>query len=229
MEQMCGRYILTVTGQVIADFLELDEAPEDGPRFNIAPTQTVPIVRAAAGGGRELAHARWGLIPRWAKEIGIGARLINARAETVASKPSFRSAFRRRRCLVPADGFFEWTTTPGGKQPHLIRYEDRRLFAFAGLWERWSTPDGGEVESCTIITTRPNRVVAPIHDRMPVILARDDHDRWIHSEETVVEELGGLLAPCPAEGMEIFPVDRRVNSPRNDDPLCVEPSGLYSR
>src|SRR5262245_35107324 len=174
---MCGRFTLATSRAQLADLFRLAGGPELPLRYNIAPTQPVPVVRAA-GDGRALALARWGLIPRWATDPAIGNRLINARSETVAEKPSFRDAFRKRRCLIPATGFYEWAKTAGGKQPYHFRLLDGRPFAFAGLWERWDR--GGEpVESCTILTTAANAVVRPVHERMPVILPAEAFAAWL--------------------------------------------------
>ena len=177
---MCGRFLLHTPVDTLQRAFGFAERPNLRPRYNIAPTQTVPIVRQKDGGGRELALVRWGLIPSWAKEAGIGGRLINARAETVAEKPAFRGAFRKRRALVPADGFYEWRKREGDrpKQPLLVRRRDGQPFAFAGLWEHWRGPEG-EVETCTILTTEANAALAPIHDRMPVILDPACYDRWL--------------------------------------------------
>jgi putative SOS response-associated peptidase YedK len=159
-------------------------------------------------------------VPSWAKELAIGARMINARAETAAEKPSFRSALKARRCLVPASGFFEWAKTGTAKQPHFIRFTDARVFAFAGLWERWSGASP-PLESCTILTTAPNELVAQLHDRMPVILPPEHHEEWLRPGPLAPERLGGLLVPHSAAGMEAYPVSGRVNRPGNDDPSCI--------
>ncbi len=222
---MCGRYTLTVDASMLATLFDLEPLFELTPRYNIAPSQPVPIVRVGAGRDREWATVRWGLIPSWAKDAKIGNTLINARAETAADKPSFRSAFKHHRCLVPADGFFEWAKTPTGKLPHHIRFMDRRPFAFGGLWERWTPPDGVPVESCTILTTRPSRLIAPLHDRMPVIIPPERFDDWIAPGPLGPDGAEAMLLPHPAEGMEAVPVGATVNSPRNDDPRCVEPLG----
>ena len=161
---------------------------------------------------------RWGLVPSWAKDVGIGSRMINARAEGIAAKPAFRAAFRQRRCLVPADGFYEWQKVAGGKQPMLIRLRSGDPFAFAGLWERWRGPDG-EVETGTIITTAPNAVTAPIHDRMPVILDPADYDRWLDPSQP---DAAALLRPCPDDWLTAIPVSTRVNSPKNDAADLIE-------
>jgi len=220
---MCGRYVVTTPGEVLAELFELDEKPHLAPRFNVAPTQEVAIVRRRDGGGRELALVHWGLIPFWARERAIGNKLINARAETLAEKPSFRDSFRKRRCLVPADGFYEWQRTDGRKQPWLLRLRGGQPFAFAGLWSSWSDrATDRTVESCTIVTTTPNELAATVHSRMPVILSREAHGAWL-DPAAEPGALTGLLAPYPAGEMEAYSVSTWVNSPAHDDPRCVEP------
>ena len=218
---MCGRFTLASPGEAVGELFGLTETPVLAPRYNIAPSQPVAAVRAA-GEGRELVALRWGLIPSWAKDPAIGDRLINARSETAAEKPSFRTALRQRRCLLVADGFYEWRKDGPRKQPHLIRFRDRRPFAMAGLWERWEGPDG-PVESCTILTTAANEVVAPIHERMPVILVPETHAAWLAPATRDPVMLAPLLRPLAAEELEVFPVSLRVNSPANDDPQCIAP------
>lgn len=220
---MCGRYILTLTGQALADAFELDDAPAHTPRYNVAPTQTVPVIRATEEGRRACVLQRWGLVPFWADDPAIGNRLINARAETAAGKPAFRAAFRHRRCLVPADGFFEWHKEGGGKQPYLVRFSDGRPFAFAGLWERWSSSGETPLETFTILTTSPNQLVQPLHDRMPVILPPNHYDRWLGLAEPTSGDLQDLLGPYPHGEMEARRVSRRVSSPTNDDPAVLDP------
>jgi putative SOS response-associated peptidase YedK len=219
---MCGRFTLRASKRTVADALAIvaDQIPELDARYNIAPKQEVLILR----GGHEAALARWGLIPSWAKDAKIGKRHINARAETVASKPSFRSAFKSRRCLVVADGFFEWQKTTGKtKQPFYIRLTDEKPFGFAGLWERWHAPDDEVVESCSIITTDPNELMQPIHNRMPVILDRGAHDRWLDPKSDPAD-LGELLKPFSADRMVATPISTFVNSPKNQGPACIEPA-----
>lgn len=221
---MCGRFALAADPAQLAELLALSEPPALPPRHNIAPTQAVAAVRAGEG-GRELAMLRWGLIPGWAKDPAIGAKMINARAETAHEKPAFRAAFRRRRCLIPADGFYEWRRVEDGKQPYFIGMADGGPFAFAGLWESWQGPDGAAVETCTILTTDANELLRPLHERMPVILPPADHRLWLDPAVTdATPELRGLLRPYPVAAMTAYPVSRRVNSPRNDDSGCREPA-----
>jgi len=217
---MCGRYSLIVDASVLAGVFEVEFPSGFLPRFNIAPTQKAPILRRAEGSERTWDEVRWGLVPPWAKDIGWGSRMINARGETVAEKPAFRSAVKRRRCLVPADGFFEWVKGPADKQPHYIQFTDGRPFAFAGLWERW-TKGAEPLDTFTIITTVPNDLVAPLHDRMPVILPPSLFDEWLAPGALEASRLKDLLVPHPAEAMEVFPVDTYVNSPANDDEGCL--------
>ncbi|HZW37238.1 MAG: SOS response-associated peptidase [Deltaproteobacteria bacterium] len=221
---MCGRFTLFEPDQVLAREFGVSGFPPLPPRYNIAPSQPVAAVRASpAGKGRELALLRWGLIPSWAKDPAIGDRLINARAETAREKPSFRNAFKRRRCLIPASGFYEWQRKERGKQPHYIRMRDGHLFAFAGLWDRWESPGAGGVETCTILTTDANAVLVPIHDRMPVILPRGEYARWLDPSLQDPDSLAALLVPYPPEGMLAIPVSPRVNSPAVDDEGCIAP------
>ena len=222
---MCGRFTLRAPASVVAAQFGLFEMPPFTPRFNIAPTQPVAVVRACPEGPgleRELAWLRWGLIPSWAKDPAIGNRMINARAETAAEKPAYRAAFRHRRCLVVADGFYEWQRTGGRKQPYFIRMRDDRPFAFAGLWESWHGPEEGPLESCTLLTTEPNELLEPIHNRMPVILAADDYRQWLDPTIQKPEAVAMLLRPLPAEGMTSYPVTTYVNSPTRDDARCIE-------
>jgi putative SOS response-associated peptidase YedK len=220
---MCGRYTLTTSVErLAAEFGFGASSVELPPNYNVAPTQEVAAV-LSEGGDRRLELLRWGLIPSWADDPGIGSRMINARSETAPEKPSFRRAFRERRCLIPADGFYEWKRTNGAKQPYYIRMQEGRPFAFAGLWESWSNDGGPEIRSCTILTTGPNALVGGIHDRMPVILPAGSYDAWL-DPEAEKEELAPLLAPYPEDEMEAYPVSRFVNSPSNNDPRCIEPA-----
>ena len=175
---MCGRYTVSNPGEILPELLGHDDAPEMAARYNVAPTQEAPVIVAGEDGSRRVAEMRWGLVPYWTKDPAIGNRAINARSESVADKPVFRDSFKRRRCLVAADGFYEWQKRSGGKQPFLLRLEGGAPFGFAGLWDRWHGPRGRVLESFTILTTEPNELVAPIHDRMPVVLLAD-HDRRV--------------------------------------------------
>jgi putative SOS response-associated peptidase YedK len=229
---MCGRYSLTKLENLLRQFAFLRfypgpvpaPGPPDRPRYNIAPTQ--PVLVIANNHPDRLEHFRWGLIPSWAKDPSIGSRLINARAETLAEKPAFRTAFRRRRCLLPADGFYEWRVGPGKtKTPTYIRLKGGELFAFAGLWDVWHGPDGSEVPSCTLITGEPNELVKPIHDRMPVILPKAHYEQWLDPNEQEPAALRDLLVPYPASEMEAYPVSSAVNNPKNDWEEMNNPAG----
>jgi putative SOS response-associated peptidase YedK len=221
---MCGRFTLSVSKETIVDFFGLLDVPELTPRYNIAPTQQI-LALTTSDQGRRLGWYRWGLVPSWAADLSIGNRLINARADTVASKPSFRAAFKQRRCLVLADGFFEWQAAGKRKQPYLFRLRTGGPFAFAGLWERWQK-EGEDVLSCCLITTEANDVVRPVHDRMPVIVPPTLYDRWLAPASKDAANLGELLRPFAAEEMTATPVGLRVNNPRVDDAGCVEPLTL---
>jgi putative SOS response-associated peptidase YedK len=220
---MCGRFTLTSPDSGIAAQFNLLDLPALEPRYNIAPTQPVAAVRMAAEGtARELVMFHWGLIPFWAKDPQVGARLINARSETVADKPAFRDALRRRRCLVLSDGFYEWQKQEGGKQPFYFRLREGDSFGIAGLWERWEGRDE-VIESCTLITTEANDLLRSIHDRMPVMVQPKDYDLWLDRGVRQSELLLPMLRPYPSEEMLGYPVSRRVNDPDNDDPQCIEP------
>jgi putative SOS response-associated peptidase YedK len=219
---MCGRYIIKAPVSQLASMFDLIDVPALSPRYNVAPTQSVPAIRLKPDRKeRELVMLKWGLIPGWAKDASIGNRLINARGDTVAEKPSFRSAFRRRRCLMAADGFYEWQKTNGKKQPYFIGLKDQTPFTFAGLWEQWKDPEGDPVESCALITTDANDVVKPIHDRMPVILQPKDYGVWLDPGVQDSTELKKLLQPYPSEAMMAYPVSSFVNNPKNEDPKCA--------
>ena len=218
---MCGRFSQSLRSEAIAEAFQLIEAPDWQPRYNIAPTQMIPAIVAAESGNRQFKPLRWGLIPSWSKDPTIGAKLINARSETVAEKPSFRSAFKQRRCLILADGFYEWRKQSGKKQPFYFRLENGSPFAFAGLWERWDSEDS-RLETCTILTTEANQTVAQVHDRMPVILKADSYDRWLDPSQPPAP-LQELLRPYDSDLMTAYPVSLSVNSPRNDTPDCTAP------
>lgn len=221
---MCGRFSQRTPSKKIAEKFKVEEVPPLLERYNVAPSQRVLGVREA-GESREAAFFKWGLVPRWAKDPSIGNRLINARAETVAEKPSFREAFTRRRVLVPSEGFYEWQRQgTGRKRPFYFRMRDGEPFAIAGLWERWE--GGGELlETCTLLTTEANSLLSPYHDRMPVILRPEDYDLWLDTEVRRADLLVPLLRPYPHEEMSAHAVSPLVNSPANDGPRCVEPLG----
>ncbi len=221
---MCGRFTLRTSPQEVAKTFGLLDVPDYRLRYNVAPTQQVLTI-TLRDGKRQGSIRCWGLVPSWADDPKIGYRLINARADTVASKPSFRSAFKRSRCLVVADGFYEWKKGVDAKtkQPFYIRLKKDRPFAFAGLAERWSR-NGETIESCTLITTDPNELMAEIHDRMPAILPADDYDLWLDPEFEGKEKLVSLLRPYPADEMTAYPISTLVNSPKNDVPACIEVS-----
>jgi len=223
---MCGRFTLRAPASAVAEQFALFDVAPFQPRFNVAPTQPVAVVRrmAVEEPQRELAWLRWGLIPGWAADPAIGARMINARAETAAQRPAFRAALGRRRCLVVADGFYEWQKAGPRKQPYFLRLRDDRPFGFAGLWESWEGPEQAAIESCTILTTEANELVRPIHDRMPVIVAPADYERWLDPGVQGAEAVRPLLRPYPSEAMMAYPVGPRVNSPARDDPACIQPA-----
>lgn len=223
---MCGRYAFFSPAEAVRRTFALDDVPELEPRYNIAPTQDVPAVRAGPEGARAIAMLHWGLVPKWAKERAIGNRMINARAETLAEKPSFRDAFRKRRCLVLADGWYEWQVADGGKQPWFIRLEDARPLAFAGLWERWNDPaDGTMLESCAIVTTDATASIRKIHDRMPVVLPETGWDRWLDPAFSDTALLSELLRPFDAAPLEAWAVSRQVNAPKNQGPELIAREG----
>lgn len=222
---MCGRFTLTVDPAELREkFPGADFPPQFAPRFNIAPTQ--PVLAIPNDGRNQADFFIWGLIPTWAKDPSIGNRLINARGETLAEKPSFRGSYKYKRCLVLADGFYEWKAQPGTKAkiPHFIHMKDRQPFAFAGLWDEWNTPDGSQIRSCTIVTTEPNEVVAPIHNRMPVILTPDAYAQWIDPAVRTPDSLQALIKPYPADEMAAYPVSTVVNDPKNDRAENVVPA-----
>ncbi|MEQ8443134.1 MAG: SOS response-associated peptidase [Alphaproteobacteria bacterium] len=228
---MCGRYSLTTPVEGLRRLFGFDRIPNLPARYNIAPTQAVLAVRMEGAPGQDLKRdcfmARWGLIPGWAKDASIGAKMINARSETVREKPSFRTAFRRRRCLIPADAFYEWKTIAGQKQPYRIAFEDAQVFAFAGLWERWQGADGSDVETCSIVTTEANETLTPLHHRMPVILDDAAFAPWLEGGE---DEAAAHMLPYAGDRRLVYhPVDRRLNNVRNDDAGLAEPIELDVR
>lgn len=221
---MCGRYTLSTDLTRLQQAFPSFSIPTNlTPRYNIAPSQRVPVV--VNDGAYQVDFCQWGLIPTWAKEASIGQKMINARAETLAEKPSFRNVYRRRRCLVLADGFYEWSKGEGkgGKTPMHIHLKSGEPFAMAGLWDTWSSPDGSVVPTCTIVTTEPNELVAPLHHRMAVILPPEAYEQWLSPRETSPEELNALLKPYPAEKMAAHAVSKIVNNAKYDVPECMQP------
>jgi putative SOS response-associated peptidase YedK len=226
---MCGRFIQHSDPEVYAERFDLELEPvrarsEPRPRYNVAPSQTVLAIRADADGRRHLVALRWGLIPFWSKGPDHRYSMINARAETVDSKPAYRAAFRERRCLIPAEGFYEWRAEPSGKQPYLIRRSDRMPFGMAGIWETWKEPETGNViASCAILVTDANPAIAPLHDRMPVVLDPQRYTQWLNPANRDSAALLSLLTPSPPSDWTLEPVSRRVNDARHDDPGLIEP------
>jgi putative SOS response-associated peptidase YedK len=219
---MCGRFDLHTSVHELVRLLRADISVEPTPRYNVAPTQQVGAVRLGADGVRELVTLRWGLVPFWSKGPDSRYSMINARAETVARKPAYRKAIQSRRCLIPANGFFEWRRGPSGKQPYYIAVDGHPVFTMAGLWERWQGSDGREIESCTILTTAANGPVSAIHERMPVILMPRQWDLWLDRSVTDAVMIDPLLSPLPDELIIAFPVSTHVNNAAHDDPRCIE-------
>jgi len=223
---MCGRYRLSRRKQVIEEHFDAVSLEEDrnedwSPRYNIAPTQPVAVIRQHPKKSiRELSLMRWGLVPSWAKDLSGAARMINARSETVTEKPAFRDALKSRRCLLPADGFYEWMRTGKSKQPYCFEVNEGELFAFAGLWVRWRDAGGKVLETCSILTTTPNAVTAAVHDRMPVILEPESYEIWLDPGMRDVGTVSEMLKPCEARQMRCFPVSSRINSVAHDDAAC---------
>lgn len=225
---MCGRFTLTKELREVAERFGVHyprgfagTGVVDRPRYNIAPTQNVIVI--ADDGSRSMKQMKWGLIPSWAKDPAIGNRMINARVETIDEKPSFRTALKKRRCLIPADGFYEWQKLGKVKQPVRIVLKSREPFGFAGLWDSWTSPANEMIQSCTIITTAANELIQPVHDRMPVILNREDEAQWLDPKLDDPEKLRPLLEPYPSSEMQFYPVSREVNSPGVDKPSNIEP------
>jgi putative SOS response-associated peptidase YedK len=222
---MCGRYRLSRRKQLVQEYFGTDAGEcEWNPRYNIAPTQPVPVIRQhPTVPTRKLSLLRWGLIPSWATDPSVAARMINGRSETANVKPAFRDALTSRRCLIPADGFYEWSRTGKAKQPYCFEVDEGALFAFAGIWDRWSGPSGNAVETCSILTTTPNAVTSAVHDRMPVILDPDNYDLWLDPGMRDVGAASGLLKPYNARLMRCYPVNTRINHVANDDEECSAP------
>jgi len=215
---MCGRYVSKIDADLERHF-SLTKVPFDFSSYNVAPGRNVPVIRQAEVGERELVLMRWGLIPHWAKEERIGYKMINARAETVGSKPAFRQPFKRRRCLIPANGFYEWRKSQSGKTPYYIHPRDDSVMGLAGLWDIWTNPEGDRIESCTIITTAANATIQALHDRMPLIVSPDAYDVWLTAN---VDGAIDVVAMSSSAQLVAYPVSTRVNKPANDDPSCIE-------
>jgi putative SOS response-associated peptidase YedK len=223
---MCGRFTLSAPPDVLARQFELGDIPDLEPRFNIAPTQAAPVVRMGRHEApREMVMMRWGLVPPWAKDERVGNRLINARIETAPSTPAFRDAFERRRCLVPADGFYEWHTAGGVKQPFWIHPTHRGVLALGGVWERWKHPDGHWLLSFSILTTDANAYVATLHDRMPVVVPAGSYEKWLDARIRTPSDVAALLEPLSPDSLEAVPVSTRVNKPDEDDEGLLVPVG----
>ena len=225
---MCGRFARHRRDEIVERFLPFEgEVPDLEPSFNVAPTQQVLAVRANAEGRREFTTFRWGLIPSWARDDSISAHTSNARAETLLEKPSFKTSFRSRRCLIPADGFFEWSKLGKEKHPFYFYLKSGEPLALAGLWDRWRDPEGKMVESCTIITTTPNELLSRFHNRMAVILKPEQFDAWL-APTTSVETVIDYLSPYPSDEMEAHKVSKLVNNYRNNNPQCIAADGLFA-
>ncbi|EAZ88450.1 SOS response-associated peptidase [Crocosphaera chwakensis] len=220
---MCGRFSLTISGEEIAKYFQVSQVQDWSPRYNIAPSQEILTIVETSKSQRQLKAMKWGLIPSWAKNDKTGSKLINARGETVAEKPSFRNAFKHRRCLIIADGFYEWQNVGKNKQPYYIHLKNRQPFAFAGLWEVSNSEQTEEVLSCCIITTEANELMKPLHHRMPVILSRDVYSQWLDHNVFDREILESFLTPYGSDAMLAYQVTQKVNRPTNDHPDCVEP------
>jgi putative SOS response-associated peptidase YedK len=219
---MCGRFVLTVNPDLIQTAFDLTSVPAlMSPRYNIAPTQPIALITNESP--RELNFYKWGLIPSWSKDPSAASKMINARSEGAAEKPAFRAAFKRRRCIIPTDGFYEWQQRAGEKVPMFIHFKDHELFGFAGLWEVWHSPDGSEVRTCTILTTDANDFMQTIHNRMPVILHKEDYPLWLSSEEEPTPVLQALMKPYSGDELTAYPVSKMVNRPGNDAPELIQP------
>lgn len=219
---MCGRYTVTSAPEAIRALFRYEERPNFPPRYNIAPTQPIAIVRLMDG-KRQFVLMRWGLLPSWVKDPKTFTLLINARGESVCDKPAFRAAMKRRRCLIPADGFYEWKAVGGRKQPYYVRAKSGEPLAFAGLWETWTGPNGEELDTAAIVTTDANRILMPIHDRMPVIVPRDAFDLWLDTDHVDARTAAAILQPAPDDLLEAYPVSTAVNRTANDNPKLLEP------
>jgi putative SOS response-associated peptidase YedK len=220
---MCGRFTLQIPPELLAEIFGLTEIPVYPARYNIAPTQQVASIRCTADGHRRLDFVHWGLIPSWAKDKSIGNRMINARSDSVHEKPAFRHSMQYRRCIIPAGGFYEWKKESGKKLPLYVRMKDGLVMAFAGIWDSWKSPEGEIIDSCSILTTSSNKLIEPLHDRMPIILHPEEYQLWLDREMTDPGKLKPLFQHYPADLMEMYPVSPLVNSPRNDTPDLIIP------
>lgn len=221
---MCGRFVRYTTPMDLAALYEIQDAPTAEASYNIVPTESIVTIRLTPEiNKKEFALLKWGLVPSWAKDIKIGNKMINARAETVAEKPSFRVALRKRRCLIIADGFYEWQRSVKPSRPHYFKMKDSIPFAIAGIWEQWEDPDKKVIETCALLTTQANELMQPVHDRMPVILDPANYDLWLDRSMQEVEKLAHLYSPFSTERMETYEVSTIVNAPKNNDPLCIKP------
>lgn len=227
IKEMCGRFALRTPVKSLAKQFQVREVPSIEARYNIAPTQNILAVQETPD-GREMKYFKWGLIPSWEKDASMGARLINARSETVTAKPAFRELFKHRRCLIPSDGFYKWARSEGKKQPFFFQLKDGQPFGFAGLWDRWKGEDGKVVESCTILTSVANEVLAPVHDRMPVIIHPEDYELWLDEDVRKQELLKDLLQPYPADEMTSYPVSASINNPREQGARLIERAEINS-
>jgi putative SOS response-associated peptidase YedK len=221
---MCGRFVLENTPEQLMKVYRLSSRPDLSPRYNIAPSQQIAIVRQQNGGDRELVMMQWGLIPSWAKDPAIGYKMINARSETAHEKPSFKQALRSRRCIVPVSGFYEWEKKGKEKIPHYIHLRDGDIMSLAGLWETWKSPEGERLETCAILTTAANSLLKPLHDRMPVVLHNEEFNLWFNRDVDDINLLAELFHSYPSDRLEEHIVSKGVNSPSNDSPECIVPT-----
>lgn len=220
---MCGRFTLQLPPEFLAEIFGLTEVPAYPARYNIAPTQKIPTIRTDADYRNRFDLLSWGLIPSWAKDKSQASHMINARSETIAEKPAFKQAFKHRRCLIPSSGFYEWFAVGKEKHPLFIHLKNDLPMVFAGIWEHWKSPEGENIETCSILTTASNKLIEPIHDRMPVILHPQEFDLWLDRDLTEHEKLKQLFQPYPADLMDMYQVSTMVNSPRNDSPELIKP------
>jgi putative SOS response-associated peptidase YedK len=221
---MCGRFVVDIPASELAKIFKIVETETRlMARYNVAPTQQIGVIRSDSNGTRHLDLLKWGLIPSWSKDPHIGYKMINARSETADTKPSFKSALKHRRCIIPASGFYEWREESGKKHPIYIKLKDNNLMLFAGIWDHWKAPEGNVIESCTMLTTETNDLIKPLHDRMPVILDTQNIDMWLDPQVSDPEQLKPLFRSFPSELMEMYQVSDLVNSPKNDNPSCIAP------